>query len=162
MSYWTNYIVQRVVTDEQDNALWQVPLIVQTIPGGMLMVGMLVLFETPRHLVAHARLDQAKQVIAKIRGWPISDPRVDTELQYIHNGMREQQSMEERNKSTWHTWRRVFSRDNMRRLLVGSALQGFQQLTGTNVINYYSPIIFRSIGLSSNTAELLATGGTYL
>lgn len=34
----------------------------------------------------------------------------------------------------------------------------FQQMTGTNVINYYSPIIFRSIGLSSNTSELLATG----
>ncbi|KAJ8660550.1 hypothetical protein O0I10_003596 [Lichtheimia ornata] len=156
LSYWTNYIVQRVVTDDQDNALWQVPLIVQTIPGGMLLVGMLVLFETPRQLVAHGHMDQAKQVIAKIRGWPVADPRVNTELEFIHNGMREQ--VVDETRSTWRTWRLVFSRDNMRRLLVGSALQAFQQLTGTNVINYYSPIIFRSIGLSSNTAELLATG----
>lgn len=51
MSYWTNYIVQRVVTDDQDNALWQVPLIVQTIPGGILLVGMLMLFETPSSLL---------------------------------------------------------------------------------------------------------------
>lgn len=160
LSYWTNYIVQRVVTDDQDNALWQVPLIVQTIPGGMLLVGMLVLFETPRQLVAHGHMDQAKQVIAKIRGWPVADPRVNTELEFIHNGMREQ--VVDETRSTWRTWRLVFSRDNMRRLLVGSALQAFQQLTGTNVINYYSPIIFRSIGLSSNTAELLATGGTYI
>jgi MFS family permease len=37
-------------------------------------------------------------------------------------------------------------------------LRFFQQWTGINAVLYYAPQIFASLGLSSNTVSLLATG----
>jgi MFS family permease len=34
----------------------------------------------------------------------------------------------------------------------------FFQMAGTNAVNYYSPVIFQSLGLSSSSASLFATG----
>jgi hypothetical protein len=47
---------------------------------------------------------------------------------------------------------------NRRRYILAIILQSFQQLTGTNAINYYAPSIFASIGLNGTTFTLLATG----
>jgi MFS family permease len=38
------------------------------------------------------------------------------------------------------------------------AFRFFQQWTGINAVLYYAPTIFKSLGLSSNTISLLATG----
>ncbi|CAO0801963.1 unnamed protein product [Mucor circinelloides] len=144
-SYWSNYIV-RMLIDQHDNMLWRIPLIIQVIPSVMLLFGMAFLFETPRWLCAHHRSEEALQVLCKIRG----TEDVKEEMEQI------QSSLSAQAKDT--SWRQTVSITNKKRLLLGCALQALQQMTGTNVINYFSPIIFKSIGLSSNEAELLATG----
>lgn len=153
-----------------------------------MFLGMLPLFDTPRSLCARGKCKQARKVIAKIRGWHIRDVRVEEELELIVSGLQQQSVRPEdaggARPSCFSSWRLVFARQNRKKLFFGYvrcwclhlagaqcivdemimvvahrvALQMFQQMTGTNVINYYSPIIFRSIGLSSNTSELLATG----
>ncbi|KAI9318636.1 general substrate transporter [Dichotomocladium elegans] len=153
LSYWTNYIVQRLIDDPMDNALWRVPLTVQVVPGVIMMFGMFALFETPRYLIAHNQYKQALQVLCRIRNWPLTDPRLVAEADQIRTGI-----MCEAAAQKHVGWRAIVAKPNRRRLLVGLSLQALQQMTGTNVINYYSPVIFRSIGLSSNTSELLATG----
>lgn len=45
-----------------------------------------------------------------------------------------------------------------RRLLIACLLQIIQQFTGINAIIYYAPQIFKSIGLTGNSVDLLATG----
>jgi SP family sugar:H+ symporter-like MFS transporter len=145
-SYWSNYIVRKLI-DEHNNMLWRIPLIIQVIPATFLFFGMLFLYETPRWLCAHNKTDQAYLVLSKIRG--ISD--VKEEMDQIQDSL----NLELKTTSTWH---QVFSIENRKRLFLGCALQTLQQLTGTNVINYFSPIVFRSIGLSSSEAELFATG----
>ncbi|KAK4512912.1 uncharacterized protein ATC70_003622 [Mucor velutinosus] len=144
-SYWSNYIV-RVLIDQHDNMLWRIPLIIQVIPSVMLLFGMAWLFETPRWLCAHNKSEEALQVLCKIRG----SEDVKEEMQRIQNSL----SLQAKDTS----WKQALSVANRKRLLLGCALQALQQMTGTNVINYFSPIIFKSIGLSSNEAELLATG----
>ncbi|KAI9248784.1 general substrate transporter [Phascolomyces articulosus] len=162
MSYWTNYAVQSHV-NHTDNALWRIPLIVQLVPGVIMLIGMPFLFETPRCLCAQEKVDRARVVVSRIRGLDVNDPKVEKEIQQIQSGiLLLQESLtnaaSRRGGGKLAGWRLVFSKQNRRRLLIGSALQMFQQLTGTNIINYFSPQIYRSIGLSSNTAELLATG----
>ena len=44
------------------------------------------------------------------------------------------------------------------RFSLGIVLMFWQQWTGTNSINYYSPQIFKSIGLAGTSAGLFATG----
>ncbi|KAI9008892.1 general substrate transporter [Phycomyces nitens] len=148
-SYWTNYAVKRLV-DSNDNSLWRIPLIIQTAPGLIMLFGMMCLFETPRWLAAHGRTDESLEVLAKVRGLPQDHKEVVEELKALTLAFQQgDQSM---------TWKTVLGPENRRRLLTGCAIQFFQQMTGTNVVNYYSPIIFRSIGLSSGESELLATG----
>ncbi|CAO3639083.1 unnamed protein product [Mucor fragilis] len=144
-SYWSNYIV-RILIDQHDNMLWRIPLIIQVIPSVMLLFGMAWLFETPRWLCAHSRSEEALQVLCKIRG----SEDVKEEMEQIQSSL----SVQAKNTS----WRQAIATTNRKRLLLGCALQALQQMTGTNVINYFSPTIFKSIGLSSNEAELLATG----
>lgn len=47
---------------------------------------------------------------------------------------------------------------NRNRALVSIGLMVCQQMTGTNAINYYAPLIFGDLGMPSATAGLFATG----
>ncbi|KAL0081426.1 general substrate transporter [Phycomyces blakesleeanus] len=155
-SYWTNYAVKRLV-DSNDNNLWRIPLIIQTAPGLIMLFGMLCLFETPRWLAAHGRTDDALEVLSKVRGLAQDNKEVVEELKALTLAFQQGAGpnyVDQTNMS----WKAVLGPENRRRLLTGCAIQCFQQMTGTNVVNYYSPIIFRSIGLSSGESELLATG----
>lgn len=147
-SYWANYIVRRLV-DEKDNMLWRIPMIIQVVPSILLFIGMAFLFESPRWLCAHQKYSQAYQVLSKVRG--VDD--VKEEMDQIQSSV--QLDIISQSASSWT---QIFSVENRKRLLIGCSLQGFQQMTGTNLINYFGPIIFRSIGLPSNESELLATG----
>jgi MFS family permease len=50
------------------------------------------------------------------------------------------------------------TRAMFKRVIVATVTMFFQQWTGINAILYYAPTIFKSLGLSSNTTSLLATG----
>lgn len=47
---------------------------------------------------------------------------------------------------------------NRKRLLTGVLMFIFMQMAGSNAINYYSPTIFKSIGLTGTNTGLFATG----
>ncbi|RCH80234.1 hypothetical protein CU098_004874, partial [Rhizopus stolonifer] len=147
-SYWANYIVRLLIEDD-DDLLWRIPLIIQIIPAIVLFLGMIFLFETPRWLCTHHQADKAYQVLCKLRG----TTNVKEEMDQIRLSVET-----EAKQTASTTWKHVFSIHNRKRLLLGCSLQALQQMTGTNVINYFSPIVFRSIGLSSSEAELFATG----
>lgn len=50
--------------------------------------------------------------------------------------------------------RRTFGKANARRLITGVLVMVFFQMAGTNAVNYYSPLIFQSFGLSSSSAKV--------
>jgi MFS family permease len=45
-----------------------------------------------------------------------------------------------------------------KRLAIGCCVMFFQQFMGCNAMIYYSPTMFKSLGLNGNTTSLLATG----
>jgi MFS family permease len=45
---------------------------------------------------------------------------------------------------------------NFRRILLCIGVDGFSQLSGINLITYYAPVIFQSIGLSRDLSLLIA------
>jgi hypothetical protein len=131
---------------------------VQMVPGGLLLIGMLFQRESPRYLITHDRLDEAIANLTYLRQLPADHEFVSTEIREISESVALEKSAIA-GSSVWDLMKEiVLVPANRRRYILAIILQCFQQMTGTNAINYYAPSIFASIGLNGTTLTLLATG----
>lgn len=121
------------------------------IPPALLQIGALVFLPpSPRFLVAQGKAEQAKVVLARLRGGV--KEQVEVELRDIQAGLKEESE---------HSFWELFSdKANLRtRLLTGVALVFLQQATGQpNILSYASPLL-RSVGYNSDAAATLASTG---
>jgi SP family galactose:H+ symporter-like MFS transporter len=116
-------------------------------PAAIFAIGMYFLPESPRWLVRHGDLAQARTVLARIRN--TSD--VDAELAEIEQSLAQ---------STEHgNWSDLLRPSLRPALIVGIGLAVFQQVTGINTVIYYAPRIIQSAGVSSASGAILATAG---
>ncbi|KAJ9475973.1 Quinate permease [Pseudozyma hubeiensis] len=137
---------------------WRIPFAVQLIPGGMLMIGSLFLVESPRWLLSRGRVEEAREKLAYIR-------QLDMDHPYFVEEFGQMQAAIEENKikaggdSYFAPFKYVFRQKHLiRRLAFGSSLFAFQNGTGINAINYYSPTVFKSLGIVGTSTGLLGTG----
>lgn len=113
------------------------------------------------------REEEAEATLLRIRRVPDTDPRIRLELLEIKAAVqfdRETTSVLyphaktpiqvtiERYKSL------ITVRHLNRRLLIACLMQFIQQFTGINAIIYYAPTIFKNIGMTGESVDLLATG----
>jgi sugar porter (SP) family MFS transporter len=153
LSYFVNYGI--ISSSVAGTALqWRIPFALQMIPGALLLVGLLTQNESPRWLVEKGRTESAKKALTRVRRKSADDPGVLLELDEIVTDFegREKLSMWQQLKASCAN-RRIFYQCSM-----AVVLMFWQQWTGTNSINYYSPQIFASIGLQGQQAGLFATG----
>ncbi|WP_426687960.1 sugar porter family MFS transporter [Rhodanobacter ginsengiterrae] len=121
-------------------AAWRWMFLVATLPA--LIYGVLVLGvpESPRHLVAKGRLDEARVVLRKVLNMH-SDAALDSKLHDIRESLRSE-----------HKPRLSDLRGKAAGLLpvvwIGILLSVFQQFVGINVIFYYSSTLWHSVGFS--------------
>jgi sugar porter (SP) family MFS transporter len=123
---------------------WRLMFGLATIPAVLLFVGMLTQTESPAWLVAHARIDEARHVLARVRS---RDHDVDGEIAELRSlgGPRARY--------------RDLLRPDVRHLVgIGAVLAVFQQVTGINTVIYYAPTLLHQVGLG-NSASLLANVG---
>lgn len=153
LSYFVNYGISRQITSSTDAAKWRVPFALQILPGTLLL---LILFEneSPRWLVEKFRIDEARKALSRVRARPVDDPAIREELQEIIADFEGKEKL-----SLTQQLRLAFSSKQMLyQSSLAVILMFWQQWTGTNSINYYSPQIFKSVGLASSSAGLFATG----
>ncbi|XP_014857338.1 PREDICTED: solute carrier family 2, facilitated glucose transporter member 12 [Poecilia mexicana] len=121
------------------------------IPPALLQMGaLLFLPPSPRFLVTQGKVEQARAVLARMRGRAKED--VSDELRDIQVGLKEE--------SEHSFWELFSSKANLRsRLVTGMALVFLQQATGQpNILSYASPLL-RSVGFDSDDAATLASTG---
>jgi MFS transporter, SP family, galactose:H+ symporter len=113
---------------------WRWMLGVIAIPGVLFLAGVFLLPESPRWLLMAGRREQGLEVLRRLRG----DPAVVR---------REAADIEEQLKTPQLGWHLFLENSNFRRSVgLGMLLQLVQQLTGINVVMYYAPRIFQSMG----------------
>lgn len=152
LSYFVNYGVSKHMSPTSA-AQWRVPFALQMLPGLLLLAGIVFQNESPRWLVEKNRHEDARKALARVRDKPADDPTVELELAEIIEDFHGHEKMPLVGQlKVVASDRKIFYRFAM-----AIALMFWQQWTGTNSINYYSPQIFRSIGLGNN-AGLFATG----
>ncbi|KAG8910919.1 hypothetical protein FRC00_007324, partial [Tulasnella sp. 408] len=154
-SFWVNYGLLRHFGDDPDQpALWQIAFGIQMIPACLLLYFIASQYESPRWLAEQGRFDEARHVVAYIRGVGDDDAGVQEEIHAIKKDVqgRTKLSIKEQAKEA------TSSRKMLYRCSIPVILMAFQQLTGVNAVNYYSPTIFKELGLGGASAGLLGTG----
>ncbi|KAK8949425.1 Sugar transport protein 13 [Platanthera zijinensis] len=124
---------------------WRLSLAYAGVPGAILFLGSLAIAETPSSLIQRGHFDQGLAVLRKIRG--IDDVGLEY-TQIVNAG--------EAARRAKRPFRKLLGRSSRPELVIAVALQVFNQLTGINVIMFYAPILFETVGFKSG-ASLLST-----
>ncbi|KAF5013032.1 hypothetical protein FDECE_926 [Fusarium decemcellulare] len=152
LGFWINYAVDRTI-DVRSEAQWIVPLALQIVPAALLLVGITFCPESPRWLAREHQFEAAEKALVYIRKLPADHP-------YIVNEMREMRlQVEERSSvSTKEQFKKLLAPGTRNRLGTGAFLMFLQSYTGVNIMTYYSPRIFETLGIKGTSVKLLSTG----
>ncbi|KAJ8752824.1 hypothetical protein K2173_008559 [Erythroxylum novogranatense] len=125
---------------------WRISLAMAAIPALTLTTGSFFLLETPNSLIQRTNNHQkAKAVLQSIRG----TPDVQAELDDLVKACRSDETSES-------PFKKILRRKYRPQLVMAIAIPVFQQLTGINVISFYAPVLFRTIGLSETVSLIMA------
>ncbi|CAM1507732.1 Fc.00g045800.m01.CDS01 [Cosmosporella sp. VM-42] len=166
VAFWITYGTQFI----DSNWSWQLPFLIQIIPGLCLGFGAILLPFSPRWLASKGRDDEALANLSKLRQLSDSDARVQKEWMDIIAESRFQQGILahrhpklmggrqiEKLKLELISWTDCLKTGCWRRTHVGAGLMFFQQFTGINALIYYSPTLFGTMGLD-HKMQLIMSG----
>ncbi|XP_021824968.1 hexose carrier protein HEX6-like [Prunus avium] len=125
---------------------WRISLAMAAVPASMLTLGAFFLPETPNSLIQRSTDHQrAKQMLQRIRG--IDDVEAELDDLIKANNV---------SKTIKYPFKKILERKYRPQLVMAIAIPFFQQVTGINVIAFYAPILFRTIGLGESASLLSA------
>ncbi|OUZ99333.1 Sugar/inositol transporter [Macleaya cordata] len=122
---------------------WRFSLGLAAAPAAFMILGALLVTDTPSSLVERGKLTEARQALVKVRG---VNSTVETELNEL---VEASEAAREVNQESCTT---IFDRQYRPHLVISMAIPFFQQLTGINVVAFYAPVLFQSVGFGSDSA----------
>ncbi|RSL82282.1 hypothetical protein CEP51_005283 [Fusarium floridanum] len=150
ISYWVDYGFYFL----SGSVRWRFPVSFQSFFTIIVMIGLLYLPDSPRWLAMQGRVDEARQVTARLLGKPVDDPEVITEIKAI------QEALEVQSRGGGFRYKELLTNgpsQNFRRTMLGVAAQFFQQICGINLVTYYATFLFEnSLGFGPEMSRLLA------
>ncbi|KAK5091177.1 hypothetical protein LTR05_001357 [Lithohypha guttulata] len=155
VGFWINYGVDQTMAPSHRQ--WIIPFAVQLIPAGMLFGGIFLIKESPRWLFMRGRRQEGIRNLCWLRQLEPSDVYIQEEVKYMDDAIEHQKATV--GMGFWQPIKSVFTQKKvLYRLLLGGSLFLWQNATGINAINYYSPTVFKSIGVTGTSTSLLTTG----
>ncbi|OAY61114.1 sugar transport protein 8 [Manihot esculenta] len=124
---------------------WRISLGGAAVPAIVLLIGSIIIVETPTSLIDRGRKEKGLSTLKKIRG--VDD--VGKEYAEILSavGLAKQYK---------HPYRNLVSLYNRPQLICGSLLQFFQQFTGITAVMFYAPVLFLTMGFGDNASLFAA------
>ncbi|KAL2518607.1 Sugar transport protein 10 [Abeliophyllum distichum] len=131
-------------TSKMQHNGWRVSLGLAGAPAIIMTIGSLFLPDTPNSLIERGQKEKAKEMLQKIRG----TPNVDEEYNDLLEASEVARLIE-------HPWKNIRERKYRPQLIITCLIPFFQQLTGINVIMFYAPVLFKTLGFG-NDASLMS------
>ncbi|KAK6214168.1 hypothetical protein LQW54_004594 [Pestalotiopsis sp. IQ-011] len=134
---------------------WRPPIAISIFFSLVLIASIYFFPESPRWLVMKNRSEQARSVVAALRGLPEDAPEVQIEVAGIEFSLEETAGT-----AVKLTDMLKMGEDKLLyRFMLCILLQFYQQMSGSNLVSVYAPILFQSnLGLPAETAKALAGG----
>ncbi|SHK37865.1 MFS transporter, sugar porter (SP) family [Selenomonas ruminantium] len=141
-----SYVVDFLLKDMPETLAWRLMLSLAAVPAVILFLGVLRLPESPRFLVRHGKIAEARQVLGFIR----EKDEVDAELRDI------QETAQEETAAAANTSLSTLLSDKYRYLVTaGVGVAAFQQFQGANAIFYYIPLIVEQATGQAASSQLM-------
>ncbi|CAN0888269.1 Sugar transport protein 10 [Linum grandiflorum] len=123
---------------------WRVSLGLAAVPAIIITVGSLLILDSPNSILERGNnTEKAKAMLRKIRG----TDEVEAEFQDILKASESAKKVE-------HPWRNILKPRYRPQLIFCTLIPLFQQFTGINVVMFYAPVLFRTLGLGQNASLL--------
>ncbi|XP_007043260.2 PREDICTED: sugar transport protein 11 [Theobroma cacao] len=114
---------------------WRLSLALAAIPAIMMVIGAVLLPDTA----------VAKRMLQRVRG----TQDVDDEFQDLVDASEAAKKVE-------HPWRNILEKRYRPQLALCTLIPFFQQLTGINVIMFYAPVLFKTLGFGDDASLMSA------
>ncbi|KAH7141374.1 general substrate transporter [Dactylonectria estremocensis] len=152
VGFWINYGINQNM-DVTSSTSWRVPMAVQIIPAGVLLVGGFFLHESPLWLMRKNREEEATVALESLRKLSRDHTYLQEDLQMIRSRLADEALIAEKfGSGSWAFFRgslSELSRKGMwNRVVLVFCSFALQNMSGAAAINYYSPTLFGSLGIS--------------
>ncbi|MCD9560431.1 hypothetical protein HAX54_019113 [Datura stramonium] len=125
---------------------WRVSLGGAAVPALVILFSSLFLSDSPSSLIDRGKAEEAEQLLKKIRG-------VDN----VKAEFKDLVEASEASKKVEKPWINLFKVRKYRpQLILSTLIPSFQQLTGINVVMFYAPVLFQTLGFGSNASLMSA------
>ncbi|KAF3024108.1 hypothetical protein E8E14_003426 [Neopestalotiopsis sp. 37M] len=155
LAYFANYGAQ-INLGDVSHVRWMAPTSLHIIFAGLILILTLFQYESPRYLVKRGKLDQALEVMSRLRHLPKEDPYVVSEINGIVSAHEDE--MEATKGAGWFgILKEVFTPSTLYRLYLSSMVQFLSQWSGAGSITLYAPDLFKLLGITGQNESLLVT-----
>ncbi|KLJ10228.1 hypothetical protein EMPG_14399 [Blastomyces silverae] len=132
---------------------WRFPLSLQAFPALILIIGALFLPESPRWLIEHGQFQSGHDILIRLHS---NRTHPNTSLiEQEYKQICETVSIEKR--ESLKSWREIFITNPSwrRRILLAAGIQAFTQCSGVNIIQYYGPRLYATLGFSTSRSLMI-------
>lgn len=155
IGFWINYgIVHNI--EASSSTAWRIPMGVQLVPAGLLALGIPFLRESPTWLLKRDREEEAYSALSYYRALPTDHEYIAQDVAHIQHQINSERAVTGGARPTFHAFVKAALRESCKkgmrnRFLLVFIMFMWQGWSGAAAINYYSPKIFTSIGLTDVT-----------
>ncbi|PUZ70182.1 hypothetical protein GQ55_2G206100 [Panicum hallii var. hallii] len=124
---------------------WRLSLALAAVPAAIITIGSVFLPDTPNSLLERGRPEEARRMLLRLRGTDDVSAEYDDLV-----------AAGEASRAISRPWRDILHRKHRPQLVMAVAIPLFQQLTGINVIMFYAPVLFKTLGFGGSASLMSA------
>ena len=133
IGFWGTFLANGHIS-ASDNLQWQIPVMIQLIPGALLFLGTLFVPESPRFYADKGEWDGVEKSLSWLRSLPAGDAALDEEIEQIRTSVRALKKVQSSKRKSFFS--EITKKGIRNRLGVGIGLMIAQNMAGMNALNY--------------------------
>ncbi|KAE8160337.1 general substrate transporter [Aspergillus tamarii] len=154
IAYWIDFGLSYTESSVQ----WRFPVAFQILFAIFVIIGALMLPESPRWFIMRGKDNEALQVMAQLNDSSVDAEDVLSDFNLMKADMKAAEAQE--STSSWRTLFTFGKTQEFQRMMIGCSGQFFQQFTGCNAAIYYSTLLFEN-NLHMDHKMALIIGGVF-